>query len=110
MSDAIILKNVLKKAVSKMYLDEAAIYKLIEVLPRIIPAVIDNSSMKPENQDWNDYIDEHRARYKHEMERLLQILSNWVFMESAVHRKNMEPLKRHNEKENLNHIGKGMKK
>ena len=63
-----------------------------------------------QNTDWNDYIDERRARYKREMERLHQALSNWVFMQSAVYRKNMEPLDRPIERSKANNIGLGIKK
>lgn len=111
-SDNLILRNIANKAVVNMYLDETDVYELIEVLPRMIPLPKEEPRITSEiqNTDWNDYIDERRARYKREMERLHQELSNWVFMQSAVYRKNMEPLDRPIERSKANNIGLGIKK
>ncbi len=107
--DAQILDEIISRALINGWMDKDDVYELIEILPKIIPMPVEKSREKAEtqNQDWDEYIDEHRAKYKHETERLLQVLSNWVFMESAVHQKNME---RCNGKRNLHHIGQGMKK
>jgi hypothetical protein len=111
-SDILILKNIANKAVVNMYLDETDVYELIEVLPRMIPLPKEEPRVNSEiqNTDWNEYIDVRRARYKREMERLHQVLSNWVFMQSAVYRKNMEPLDRPVERLKSNSIGLGIKK
>lgn len=107
--DARILDEIINRALINGWMDKDDVYELIEILPKIIPMPVEKSHKKLEtqNQDWGEYVDEHKARYRREMERLLQVLSNWVFMESAVHRKNME---RHNEKRILHHIEQGMKK
>ena len=111
-SDVFILRNIVNKAVSNMFLDESDVYELIEVLPRIIPLPKDLPQVKSEGQsaDWKEYIDERRTRYKREMERLHQMLSNWVFMQSAIYRKNMEPFEKPIGKVKSNDIGQGIKK
>ena len=94
-----------------MFLDESDIYELMEVLPRIIPSPQEAPQEKPVSQsvDWNEYIDEQRVRYRREMERLYLTLSNWIFMHSAVYRKNMEPLEKPVGKAKFNSIGQGIK-
>lgn len=92
--DASILKTIIQKAVTSKYLGESDIYKLLDVLPKIVSMLDEKSQIIKENfnTDWNEYIDEHRAKYKRETEKLYHLLSNWVFMQSAVYRRNMEPL------------------
>lgn len=111
-SDVLVLTNIAKKAVSNMFLDESDIYELMEVLPRIIPSPQEPPQEKSESQsvDWNEYIDEQRARYRREMERLHQMLSTWIFMQSAVYRKNVEPLEKTVGEIKFNSIGQGIKK
>lgn len=88
------------------------VYVLIEVLPRIIPSPIEKPQVKVESQntDWKEYIDEQRARYRREMEQLHQMLSNWVFMQSSIYRKNMEPIEKPVGKAKFNNIGQRIQK
>ena len=111
-SDVLILRSIAQKAVSDMFLDESDIYELMEVLPRIIPSPQEAPQEKPVSQsvDWNEYIDEQRTRYRREMERLHQTLSNWIFMQSTVYWKNMEPIEKPVGKAKFNSIGQGIKK
>lgn len=110
--DAVRLVDIIDRALLNGCLDNDDVYELLEVLPKIIPSSQEKTQSESEiqNTDWNDYIDERRARYKREMERLHQALSNWVFMQSAVYRKNMEPLDRPIERSKANNIGLGIKK
>lgn len=92
--DAKKLYVIIDRALCNGWIDKDDIYKLIEVLPRIIPLPKEHSSQKADaqNTDWNEYIDEHRVKYKREMERLYHILSNWVFMQNAIYQKNSDPI------------------
>jgi hypothetical protein len=110
--DALKMNDIIDRALLNGELDKDDIYELLEVLPRIIPSSQEKaqSESKNQNTDWNEYIDERRARYRCEMERQHQALSNWVFMQSAVYRKNMESLDRSVERLKSNNIGLGIKK
>lgn len=110
--DAVRLVDIIDRALLNGCLDKDDVYELLEVLPKIIPSSQEKiqSESETQNTDWNEYIDERRARYKREMERLHQMLSNWVFMQSAVYRKNMVSLDRPIEKLKANNIGLGIKK
>lgn len=110
--DAVRLVDIIDRALLNGCLDNDDIYELLEVLPKIIPSSQEETQSESETQntDWSEYIDERRARYKRKMERLHQMLSNWVFMQSAVYRKNMEPLDSPIERSKANNIGLGIKK
>lgn len=110
--DAVRLVDIIDRALLNGCLDNDDIYELLEVLPKIIPSSQEETQSESETQStyWNEYIDERRARYKREMERLHQMLSNWVFMQSAVYRKNMEPRDSPIERSKANNIGLGIKK
>ena len=110
--DAVRLVDIIDRALLNGCLDNDDIYELLEVLPKIIPSSQEETQSESETQNtyWNEYIDERRARYKREMERLHQMLSNWVFMQSAVYRKNMEHLDSPIERPKANNIGLGIKK
>ena len=110
--DAVRLVDIIDRALLNGCLDNDDIYELLEVLPKIILSSQEETQSESETQntDWNEYIDERRARYKREMERLHQMLSNWVFMQSAVYRKNMESLDSPSERSKANSIGLGIKK
>lgn len=110
--DAVRLVDIIDCALLNGCLDNDDIYELLEVLPKIIPSSQEETQSESETQNtyWNEYIDERRARYKREMERLHQMLSNWVFMQSAVYRKNMEHLDSPIERSKANNIGLGIKK
>lgn len=109
--DAVRLVDIIDRALLNGCLDNDDIYELLEVLPKIIPSSQEKTQSESEiqNTDWNEYIDERRARYKREMDRLHQMLSNWVFMQNAVYRKNMEPFDRPTERSKANNIGLGIK-
>lgn len=110
--DAVRLVDIIDRALLNGCLDNDDIYELLEVLPKIIPSSQEETQSESETQNtyWNEYIDERRARYKREMELLHQMLSNWVFMQSAVYRKNMEHLDSPIERSKANNIGLGIKK
>lgn len=110
--NAVRLVDIIDRALLNGCLDKDDVYELLAVLPKIIPSSQEKIQFESETQntDWNEYIDERRARYKREMERLHQMLSNWVFMQSAVYRKNMVSLDRPIEKLKANNIGLGIKK
>lgn len=110
--DAVRLVDIIDRALLNGCLDNDDIYELLKVLPKIILSSQEETQSESETQntDWNEYIDERRARYKREMERLHQMLSNWVFMQSAVYRKNMESLDSPIERSKANSIGLGIKK
>ena len=110
--DAVRLVDIIDRALLNGCLDNDDIYELLEVLPKIIPSSQEETQSESETQNtyWNEYIDERRARYKREMERLHQMLSNWVFMQSAVYRKNMEHPDSPIERSKANNIGLGIKK
>lgn len=110
--DALIMDEIIDRALLNGWMSKDDVYELIEVLPRIIPSPIEEPQAKPENQsaDWNEYIDELRVRYRREMERLHQTLSTWIFMQSTVYRKNMESLEKPVGKAKFNSIGQGIKK
>lgn len=110
--DALIIDEIIERALFNGWISKDEVYELLKVLPRIIPWSRENPQEKSENQsvDWNEYIDEQRARYRREMERLYQTLSTWIFMQSAVCRKNMEFLERPVGKIKFNSIGQEIKK
>ena len=110
--DAVRLVDIIDRALLNGCLDNDDIYEVLEVLPKILPSSQEETQSESETQNtyWNEYIDERRARYKREMERLHQMLSNWVFMQSAVYRKNMEHLDSPIERSKANNIGLGIKK
>lgn len=110
--DAVRLVDIIDRALLNGCLDNDDIYELLEVLPKIIPSSQEETQSESETQNtyWNEYIDERRARYNREMDRLHQMLSNWVFMQSAVYRKNMEHLDSPIERSKANNIGLGIKK
>ena len=109
--DAVRMVDIIDRALLNGCLDKNDIYELLEVLLRIIPSSTGKTLFESgtQNTDWNEYIDEHRARYRHKMEQLHQVLSNWVFMLNAVYRKNMEPPDRSVDRSKSNNIGLGIK-
>lgn len=111
--DALKIDVIIERALLNGWMDKNDIYELIEILPRIIPSLNNiESHIMPESldADWNEYIDERRGRYKREVERLYQLFSNWIFMQSVVQRKNMKPLESQSEKTRSNNIGHGIRK
>lgn len=110
--DALIMDEIIDRALLNGWMSKDDVYELVEVLPRIIPSLQETPQEKSESQsmDWNEHIDEQRVRYRREMERLHQTLSNWIFMHSAVYRKNMEPLEKPVGKAKFNSVGQGIKK
>lgn len=91
-TDAVKLLSVFQKAITTAFLDDSDIYMLLEYLPRIIPKRHEetNCTQEEQNADWNVYLDEKQAAYKREMEKLYQALSNWVFLQNSLYRKNGE--------------------
>lgn len=92
-SDALLLSGIADKAQSNAYLDENDIYELLELLPRITSEKEEKISEehKDVDSDWRGYIEEHQARYRREIDRLHQMLSSLIFLQSAVYRKNIKP-------------------
>lgn len=110
--DALIMDEIIDRALLNGWMSKDDVYELVEVMPRIIPSPKETPKEKSESQSvgWNEYIDEQRVRYRREMERLHQTLSTWIFMQSAVYRKNMEPLEKPVGKTKFNSVGQGIKK
>ena len=110
--DALMMDKIIDRALLNGWMSKDDVYELVEVLPRIIPSPKETPQEKSESQsaDWNEYIDGQRVRYRREMERLHQTLSTWIFMQSAVYRKNMESLEKPVGKAKFNSIGQGIKK
>ena len=108
--DGLKIIDIIDRALQNRCLETKDIYEFLEVLPRIIPSSQEKTKSESENQntDWTACIDEHRARYRREMERLHRMLSNWIFIQSADYRKSMTPLKKPR-KEKLNDVGLGIK-
>lgn len=106
------MNEIIDRALLNGWMSKDDVYELVEVLPRIIPSPKEAPKEETESKsvDWNEYIDEQRVRYRREMERLHQTLSTWIFMQSAVYRKNMEPLEKTVGKTKFNSIGQGIKK
>ena len=105
--NAVRLVDIIDRALLNGCLDKGDVYELLEVLPKIIPSSQEKTQSESEthNTDWNEHIDERRVRYKRKMERLHQVLSNWIFMQSVVYRKNMEPLDKPIERSKENNNG-----
>lgn len=105
--DALIMDEIIDRALLNGWMSKDDVYELVEVLPKIIPSPKDTTHEKSESQsvDWNEYMDEQRVRYRREMERLHQTLSTWLFMQSAIYRKNMEPLEKPVGRAKFNSLG-----
>ena len=92
-SDVLHLHKIACKALTNGYLDENDIYELLDILPRIIldakAEVVDQPA--EDVTDWQENMDEQLVKYKREMDKLRQTLSNWIFLQSAVYRKNIKP-------------------
>ena len=110
--DALIMDEIIERALLNGWISKDDVYELVEILPKIIPSPIEKLQVKTEsrNADCDEHIDEQRVRYRLEMERLHQTLSNWIFMQSAIYRKNMESLEKPVGKAKPNNIGQGIKK
>lgn len=89
-TDAARLLSVSQKAITTAFLDDSDIYMLLECLPRMIPKKNEKTkcTQEEQNADWNMYLDEKQAAYKREMAKLYQALSNWVFLQNSLYRKN----------------------
>lgn len=90
-TDTLLIEDIVIRALSNGYLDADDIYELIELLLRIIPESFDRQNDKIDHiENGHGYMDEQKARYKREMDRLRQILLSWIFLQSAVYRKTMQ--------------------
>ena len=92
-SDAVQLVAIMQNALSKGFMDENEIYQLLNLLPRIIPHQHEETAEVDvaEESKWDAYIDEQQARYKREIDKFRQLLSNWIFLQNAVYRRNLKP-------------------
>ncbi len=87
--DAKMLNAIISKAITDKYICKEDAAELIKILPRIIPASVEQTEYFDEEPDVTlfDRINEEKGRYKHEMEKLRLMLSQWLFMNSAVYQK-----------------------
>lgn len=111
--DALKIDIIIERALLNGWIDKSDIYELIEVLPRIVSSLTNIEShvtIDSQNTDWNVYIDERRGKYKREVERLYQLLSNWIFMHNVIYRKNVKSFENQNKKVMSINIGQGIKK
>ena len=78
------MDEIIDRALLNGWMSKDDVYELVEVLLRIIPSSKETPKEKPKSKsvDWNEYIDDQRVRYRSEMERLMQTLSTWIFMQS----------------------------
>lgn len=111
--DALKIDIIIERALLNGWIDKSDIYELIEVLPRIVSSLTNIEShvtIDSQNTDWNVYIDECRGKYKREVDRLYQLLSNWIFMHNVIYRKNVKSFENQNKKVMSINIGQGIKK
>lgn len=111
--DALKIDIIIERALLNGWIDKSDIYELIEVLPRIVSSLTNIEShvtIESQNTDWNVYIDERRGKYKREVDRLYQLLSNWIFMHNVIYRKNVKSFENQNKKVMSINIGQGIKK
>ena len=111
--DALKIDIIIERALLNGWIDKSDIYELIEVLPRIVSSLTNIEShvtIDSQNTDWNVYIDERRGKYKREVDRLYQLLSNWIFMHNVIYRKNVKSFENQNKKVMSINIGQGIKK
>lgn len=111
--DALKIDIIIERALLNGWIDKSDIYELIEVLPRIVSSLTNVEShvtIDSQNTDWNVYIDERRGKYKREVDRLYQLLSNWIFMHNVIYRKNVKSFENQNKKVMSINIGQGIKK
>lgn len=111
--DALKIDIIIERALLNGWIDKSDIYELIEVLPRIASSLTNIEShvtIDSQNTDWNVYIDERRGKYKREVDRLYQLLSNWIFMHNVIYRKNVKSFENQNKKVMSINIGQGIKK
>lgn len=99
-SDAVQLAAILQNALSNGFVDEKEIYRLLDLLPQIIPGPHEEikGADASEETGWDAYISEQQARYKREMNKFRQLLSNRIFLQNAVYRRDPEPLLKQSER------------
>ena len=95
-SDAEQLTTIVNHGLVNGYFEESEIYLLLDLLPRIIPEIIEEEKIIeiPENSDWSEYSNEQAVQYKRNAMKLRQLLSNMIFLQSAVHRRIIDPDKK----------------
>lgn len=103
-SNAVQLVAIMQNALSKGFMDENEIYQLLNLLPRIIPRPHEEKAEVDvaEKFKWDAYIDEQQARYKREIDKFRQLLSNWIFLQNAVYRRNLKSHRKATERGILN--------
>ena len=86
-NDAKMLDAIISKAIANKYICKEDAAELIKILPRIIPVSVEQTEYFEEESEvmWFDRINEEKERFKHEMEKLRLMLSQWLFMNSAVY-------------------------
>ena len=94
-SDTLLLQDIINRSIYQKYIDIDDIYKLLELLPKIIPenCIEQNNKLEDSCEDWQSYMDEQRIRYKREVDKLCQVFLNWVFLQSSVYQKNTKSIR-----------------
>lgn len=111
-SDAVQLAAILQNALSKGFMDENEIYRLLNLLPHIIPKQCEEMKEADDAEEiqWDAYIDEQQARYKREIDKFRQMLSNWIFLQNAVYQRNLKALSKPIDSGVLKGNNQGLKK
>lgn len=96
-SDSTVIRIIMSDAIRNATILQEDLYKLLEVLPRIIP-VVDTESVTVTadelESDWTKYIFSRREKYKRDMEQIRRILTNLLFIQNAVHQRKLSSLSR----------------
>lgn len=94
-SDTLLLQDIINRSIHQKYIDIDDIYKLLDLLPKIIPnnCIEQNNKLEDNCEDWQSYMNEQRIRYKREVDKLCQVFLNWVFLQSSVYQKNTKSIK-----------------
>lgn len=92
-TDAKELVCIFEKCIMNGCIDEVDVYKLLEILPKIISrrrSLEITETSQQQSFDWQEYICKKQFAFRQEISKLYQSLSKWVFLHNAVYKKNME--------------------
>lgn len=89
---AVQLRKLLEDAISSGIITDQEIYKLLELLPLVIPSeepeeVSVEDEVADSNDDWPEWENAEKARRKRIHKQLQQRLAHLLFMQEAVHKK-----------------------
>ena len=89
---ALQLRKLLENAISSGIITDQEIYKLLELLPLVIPSTEPEEAPVEEeddngNDDWPEWENAEKARRRRIHKQLQQRLAHLLFMQEAVHKK-----------------------